>query len=330
MPEITLPIVDVAPFLGGTQEDKLRVARSFGNAFETVGFAVIVGHGVPEELLTDTYGAMTGFFDEPLDTKINYSPPEKAKARGYLPMGIESVAKTLSGESPPDLCEALVFGAPNHEGEPGHKPNFYPANPAGLKALVSRYTEEIVNLNAALMRLSALALDLPENYFDAMYADPSLTLRFVNYPDQAEEPLPGQLRYGEHHDYGAITILRQDAAPGGLQVRDFDGVWKEARVVPQSFVINVGDLLSRWTNDRWHSTLHRVSNPSRHLTGSTRRLSMVAFTGPSADTLVSAIPTCITPENPAKYEPVNAGDYIMAKIRSSHEIATTKKMGAAQ
>lgn len=330
MAEITLPIVDIAPFLAGTEEDKLRVAKAFGNAFETVGFAVIVGHGVPEELLTDTYGTMTRFFDEPLDTKLNYSPPEKTKGRGYLPMGIESVAKTLSGETPPDLCEALVFGAPHHEGEPGHSPNFYPTNPAGLDHLVTRYTSEIVRLNAALMRLSALALDLPEDYFDAMYADPSLTLRFVNYPDQAEEPLPGQLRYGEHHDYGAITILRQDAAPGGLEVRDLDGVWKEARVVPESFVINVGDLLSRWTNDRWQSTLHRVSNPSRQLTGSTRRLSMVAFTGPSADTLVSALPTCITAESPAKYEPVKSGDYIMAKIRSSHAITTTEKMRAAR
>ncbi|WP_072395414.1 2-oxoglutarate and iron-dependent oxygenase domain-containing protein [Hyphomicrobium sp. CS1GBMeth3] len=322
MSEITLPIVDIAPFLSGSSEDKIRVARSFGNAFETVGFAVIVGHGVPEELLTETYDVMTRFFDEPLETKLSYSPPEKTKGRGYLPMGIESVAKTLSGETPPDLCEALVFAAPHHEDELDRKHNFYPTNPSGLTDLVSHYTGEMVRLNADLMRLSALALDLPEDYFDSMYADPALTLRFVNYPDQEDEPLPGQLRYGEHHDYGAITILRQDAAPGGLQVRDFDGIWKEARVVPRSFVINVGDLLSRWTNDRWRSTLHRVSNPSRKLTGSTRRLSMVAFTGPSADTLVTAIQTCVAPENPAKYEPVNAGDYIMAKIRASHEIGT--------
>lgn len=325
MPEMTLPIVDIAPFIKGDAADKAEVAKAFAHAFETVGFAVITGHGVPEALLDDTYAAMSRFFEEPLETKLGYSPPEKAKGRGYLPMGIESVAKTLKGETPPDLCEALVFGAPHHEGEPGHKPNFYPREPEGLAVLVARYTEEIVKLNDALMRLSALALDLPEDYFAPMYADPSLTLRFVHYPDQEEEPLPGQLRYGEHHDYGAITILRQDAAPGGLEVRDLDGVWKEAKVVPGSFVINVGDLLSRWTNDRWQSTLHRVSNPSRQLTGSTRRLSMVAFTGPSADTLVEAIPTCVSADKPAKYEPVLAGEYIMAKIRSSHEIAPKAK-----
>ena len=321
MAEMNLPIVDIAPFIHGDSEARAKVARAWGNAFETVGFAVIVGHGVPEKLVTDTYDAMTAFFDRPLDEKLGYTPPEQAKGRGYLPMGIESVAKTLSGETPPDLCEALVFGAPHHEGEPGHKPNFYPAQPPQLAGLVKDYTREILALNAHLMTLSALALDLPESYFDPMYADPSLTLRFVNYPDQEEEPKPGQLRYGEHHDYGALTILRQDAAPGGLEVMDFDGKWKEAKVVPESFVINVGDLLSRWTNDRWRSTLHRVSNPSRGLTGSTRRLSMVAFTGPAGDTEVTALPSCVTDANPAKYEPVQAGAYIMAKIRSSHEIA---------
>ena len=320
MAELTLPIVDVAKFLEGTAEGKAKVAREFADAFESVGFAVITGHGIPENLVEELYDATTSFFAESLDTKLTYSPPEASKSRGYLPMGMESVAKTLKGETPPDLCEALVFGAPHHEGEQGHTPNYYPETPTALAGLVSDYTTEVLKLNAALMRLSALALELDEDYFAPMYVDPSLTLRFVNYPDQSSEPLPGQLRYGEHHDYGAITILRQDAAPGGLEVQGLDGQWYEARVVPNSFVINVGDLLSRWTNDRWRSTLHRVSNPARTLTGSTRRLSMVAFTGPANDTVVNALPSCVSDTQPAKYDSVVAGDYIMAKIRASHEL----------
>lgn len=322
MSDFTLPIVDIEPFLNGDPKDKTEVARAFGNAFETVGFAVITGHGVSEIMLGETYSAMSGFFDTSLDDKMAYSPPEKAKGRGYLPMGIESVSRTLNGETPPDLCEALVFSAPHHVDTPSENANYYPTTPAGIKELVDSYALEIVKLNSALMRLSALALDLPEDYFDMVYADPSLTLRFVHYPDQPEPPLPGQLRYGAHHDYGALTILRQDAAPGGLEVRDEDGEWKEAPVVPESFVINVGDLLARWTNDRWRSTLHRVSNPARDLTGSTRRLSMVAFTGPEAATEVSAIPTCISDSNPSRYGPVQAGAYIMSKIASSHDISS--------
>ncbi|MEM5475742.1 2-oxoglutarate and iron-dependent oxygenase domain-containing protein [Pacificibacter sp. AS14] len=323
MAEFTLPIVDISPFLEGTAAGKERVVCEFADAFESVGFAVITGHGVPEILTNGLYDAATEFFQEPFDAKMTYSPPEAAKSRGYLPMGMESVAKTLKGETPPDLCEALVFGAPHHEGEEGHSANFYPETPASLAGLVTEYTDAILTLNAALMRLSALALDLPEDYFAPMYADPSLTLRFVNYPDQDTDPLPGQLRYGEHHDYGAITILRQDAAPGGLEVMALDGTWHEAKVIPESFVINVGDLLSRWTNDRWRSTLHRVSNPARTATGSTRRLSMVAFTGPAGDTTVSALPSCVSQDAPAKYEPVSAGDYIMSKIRASHDLAKT-------
>jgi len=175
-------------------------------------------------------------------------------------------------------------------------------------------------LTECLARMSALALDLPETFFDAAYQDPALVLRFVNYPDQPEPPLPGQMRYGEHHDYGALTILRQDAAPGGLQIKDTDGVWKEAGVLPESFVINVGDLMARWTNNRWRSTLHRVSNPDRGLTGSTRRLSMVAFTGPNEQWEVSCLPSCTDAEHPALFEPVKAGDYVLAKITQSMEL----------
>ncbi|TFF23227.1 isopenicillin N synthase family oxygenase [Jiella endophytica] len=320
MAEIALPLVDLSSFIGGDAAARANVAREFTKAFETVGFAVVVGHGIPEPLIDETYAAMTAFFDASFEAKSAYTPPEKAKGRGYLPMGIESVGKTLAGETPPDLCEALVFGAPHREGRPGHRPNFYPEQPPELAGLVKRYSAEILKLNAHLVQLMALALDMEEDALDPLHTDPALTLRFVNYPDQVEEPKPGQLRYGEHHDYGTLTILRQDAAPGGLEIRDFDGVWKEATVVPGSFVINVGDLLARWTNDRWRSTLHRVSNPPRGLTGSTKRLSMVAFTGPNEDAEITVLPTCRSEDAPAKYPPVKAGEYILSKIAASHEI----------
>lgn len=316
--QFALPIVNLSSFLNGEETDKRAVAKEFAKAFEGTGFAIITDHGIPEKLADDVYGAMTDFFDQPLEIKQQYTPGEKAKGRGYLPMGIESVAKTLKGETPPDLCEALVFAAPHRPSSKAH--NIWPDQPENISPLVEEWTRELVALNANLVRLSALALDLPEDYFQDAYADPSLTLRFVNYPDQEMPPKPGQLRYGEHHDYGALTILRQDSAPGGLEIRDDDGVWKEAPVIPNSFVINVGDLLARWTNNRWRSTLHRVSNPSRDLTGSTKRLSMVAFTGPHEDWEVSCLPSCKSDENPEQFEPVKCGEYILSKIMTSHEL----------
>lgn len=316
--QFALPIVNLSSFLHGDETDKRAVAKEFAKAFEGTGFAIIIEHGIPEKLANDVYSAMTDFFDQPLEIKQQYTPSEKAKGRGYLPMGIESVAKTLKGETPPDLCEALVFSMPHRPSSKAH--NIWPDQPEGLSPLIEQWTGKLIELNDSLVRLSALALDLPEDYFKQAYADPSLTLRFVNYPDQEIPPQPGQLRYGEHHDYGALTILRQDSAPGGLEIRDDDGVWKEAPVIPNSFVINVGDLLARWTNNRWRSTLHRVSNPSRDLTGSTKRLSMVAFTGPHEDWEVSCLPSCKSDENPEQFEPVKCGEYILSKIMTSHEL----------
>lgn len=320
MAQINLAIVDIEPFIHGDEAARLRVARAFGQAFENTGFAVIVGHGMPDGLADRTYAAMQQFFAEPYAWKNSWTPPEQAKGRGYLPVGIESVARTLTGETPPDLCEALVFGAPHREEQPGSRPNIWPDRPAGLADLVERYSSAMLKLNAHLMKMAALGLDLPESYFDPYYADPAMTLRFVHYPDQEVPPRPGQLRYGEHHDYGALTILRQDAAPGGLEIMDLDGVWKEAGVVPDSFVINVGDLMARWTNNRWCSTLHRVSNPDRGLTGSTARLSMVAFTGPNEQSAVECLPSCTGPDNPPQFEPVKAGDYIRSKIAASMDL----------
>lgn len=320
MAQMKIAVVDIDPFIHGDDVSRKHTARAFGDAFETTGFAVIVGHGVPETLATDLYDGVTEFFLEPYEEKARYIPPEQTKGRGYLPVGIESVAKTLTGETPPDLCEALVFAAPHREAA-GGRPNIWPARPARLRPIVTEWTRQIVKLTDHLAKLSALALDLPESFFDSAYRDPALVLRFVNYPDQPTPPRPGQLRYGEHHDYGALTILRQDAAPGGLQIKDSDGEWKEAGVVPESFVINVGDLMARWTNNRWRSTLHRVTNPDRGLTGSTRRLSLVAFTGPNENHEVACLPSCTDAEHPALFEPVKAGDYVMAKLRASMELS---------
>lgn len=320
--DMDLAIVDLAPFIDGDETARGKVGRAFGHAFETTGFAVIVGHGVPAALASDLYASLKRYFAQPLATKRCDTPPEKTKARGYLPTGMESVAKTLSGETPPDLCEAFVFSAP-HRQLSATQPNIWPAQPPELKGLVETWCAQMVRLTERLSRLSALALDLPEDHFAESYADPSLVLRFVHYPDQPEPPAKGQLRYGAHHDYGGLTILRQDSAPGGLQIRDAQGVWREAGVVPDSFVINVGDLMSRWTNGRWRSTLHRVSNPDRSLVGSTARLSMVAFTGPNENTEVACLPSCCDAEHPPRFAPVQAGEYVLRKLTASHDIAAT-------
>jgi isopenicillin N synthase-like dioxygenase len=321
MGRLAVPVVDLAAFTFGRGVERAQAAGAFGRAMEESGFVTIVNHGVPSGLVRGTYDETMAFFDLPEAEKRRYTPPEQAKTRGYLPLRIESVAATLDGKTPPDLCEALVFASLQRERSGTGLPNYWPTEPAALAGNVNAWFDAMLGLARQLMQISALALDLPEDWFEPYYKQPSLTLRFVHYPDQPEPPEEGQLRYGAHHDYGGLTILRQDEAPGGLQIRDLSGHWHDVQPMPDSFVINVGDLMSRWTNGRWRSTLHRVMNPARELTGSTRRLSMVAFTGPNGSTEISALPTCVSAANPARYEPVNAQAYVMAKITASHDLA---------
>jgi isopenicillin N synthase-like dioxygenase len=320
MAALVVPVVDVGAFRGADPAGRVAVARSFGRALEETGFVTITGHGVPRELVQGTYDSVRRFFDLALAEKRRFTAPERAKTRGYLPLGIESVAATLTGKTPPDLCEALVFASLQRERAGKSAPNYWPDHPPELAGLVQAYFDAMLGLTHTLMRMAALALDLPETWFDEAYGEPGFTLRFVNYPDQPHPPEPGQLRYGAHHDYGGLTILRQDDAPGGLQICAAQGAWHDVPPHPDSFVINVGDLMSRWTNGRWRSTLHRVLNPDRALTGSTQRLSMVAFTAPSATTEVRVLPSCVSEDRPAQYEPVNAQAYVQAKIAASHAL----------
>jgi isopenicillin N synthase-like dioxygenase len=321
---LAVPVIALGAFRQGGRRERLAVARDFGSAMEQAGFATVTQHGVPEELVQSTYAAVRAFFALSEQEKRRHTAPEQAKGRGYLPMKIESVAATLDGRTPPDLCEALVFASLQRERKGAGLPNFWPEQPAALAGLVNAYFDAMLALSRDLMHLSALALDLPQDWFDAMYEEPSLTLRFVNYPDQEDPPEAGQLRYGAHHDYGGLTLLRQDQAPGGLQVCDLARAWHDVPPHPDSFVINVGDLMSRWTNGRWRSTLHRVINPPRALTGSTRRLSMVAFTGPNGATEVSCLPTCTDAAHPPKFAPVNAQAYVQAKLAASHDLAPAR------
>jgi isopenicillin N synthase-like dioxygenase len=316
-----IPVIDIAPSRSGDRGDRLRVAAAFGDALENVGFATIVGHGIEESLIGATYAALREFFALPMADKMRSCPPEQAKSRGYLPLGIESVATTLDAEAPPDLCEALVFASLARPPSLAAKAVIWPEHPVGLRDLVLRYNGAVDALGKHLVRLSALALMLDEAFLAGYFAVPSMVLRFVNYPDQPVPPLPGQLRYGAHHDYGGLTILRQDEAPGGLEVCDAGGAWHQVPPSPGGFVINVGDLLSRWTNGRWRSTLHRVVNPGRELTGSTQRLSMVAFFSPNEASEITCLPSCTSGANPPRWPTVQAGEYIRAKIQKSMEIS---------
>jgi isopenicillin N synthase-like dioxygenase len=304
-----VPIIDLTPFRAGT--DRPAVVARIAAACETSGFLIVVGHGVDQDVIDRMYAMTRAFFQQPLDEKLEIKVNDTAP-NGYRPPQSSNLAGSLDKSAPPDLCEFFSI----NRFSPGPDRNQWPAGRPGFEEAWKAYYGAMEHLAVTIMHAFALALDLPENWFDDKI-DEHITTMFANhYPPQDVPPLPGQLRLGAHTDFGSLTILYQDDAPGGLQVQDHDGEWRDAPAVPGAFVVNIGDLMARWTNDRWVSTMHRVVNPER-ADASKSRISLPFFHQPNADAVIECIPTCATPDNPPKYEPVTSGEWRDTKIKKS-------------
>jgi isopenicillin N synthase-like dioxygenase len=332
-----VPVIDIAPYLAGTPEGKRRVAEELGRACREVGFYVIVGHGVDPGLVEQIENVSREFFDLPLDEKKKLHIGNAAGAVGYAAVGDTALAYTRGQVAPPDLNESFQIAKVDVTDDPyfqsesarGLVPkNRWPERPAALKSIYTKYYLRMGALAADLMRLSALALGLPETYFDDKIDRHISRLNVRLYPVQKIAPLPGQLRAAAHSDYGTVTILKPGDTVGGLQVADGNGNWHDVPMIPGSFVINQGDLMARWTNDRWLSTLHRVANPPDEAKGGSRRMSIVFFHHPNYDATVSCLPTCAESGVAPTYEPITVSDYYSMK-KSQQRMARAKALESA-
>jgi isopenicillin N synthase-like dioxygenase len=304
----SIPEIDLGPFISGA--DKLAVARAVGGACEEIGFCTITGHGVPAAVTQNLYTSARAFFDLPDDQKRQLKM--QANGAGYSPLQGETLAASLGQSAPADLKESLNIGAEMNA-------NVWPPQPPALRRAAVDYFNALVELSATLMRVFALALELPEDFFADKINRHRSFLRIINYPDQPEAPQPGQLRAGAHTDYGTLTILKTEDAPGGLQVRNREGEWMDVPALPDSFVVNLGDLMQYWTNDKWASTLHRVVNPPRDRALGSRRQSIAFFHNPNPDALVAPLATCIAPGETAKYPPITAGEHLAQKTGKAYQ-----------
>ncbi len=304
MSPTVVPVIDIAPFLEGSPEGKRQVAEQVGRACTEIGFLTIVGHGVSRELIQQTYDVSRRFFDLPSEEKNRVRV--NSQGVGYVPLQVEALAASLGQKTPGDLKESLNIGRDfNHD--------LWPANPPELRQIWQEYFTTLNGLGAAIMQIFATALELPEHYFDDKIDPPQAFMRVINYPDQPEDPLPGQLRAGAHSDYGTLTILRSENVVGGLQVLDKAGNWVDVVTVPDSFVINIGDMMQLWTNDRWVSTVHRVINPPRDKNLGSRRQSIVFFHSPNENTLIECLDSCASADSPPRYAPILAGEHLRLK-----------------
>lgn len=324
----TIPTIDIAPFLTGDPSGKPEVAKAFAEACRTIGFAVISGHGIPAETLTEVFQQGFAFFDQPDEVKARWHPTGEAKQRGYHGIATRGLSATLGKDAPKDLRESVFLGplddhsmayAGVPEAATAYAPNLIPDQPVGAdKALTGAY-RAFERLSADLLRIVAVGLEMPEDHFAALIDRHFSILSAHHYPALTEPPLPGQLRTGAHTDYGALTILAMTEARGGLEVQMADGSWAPVAPQPGELVVNLGDMMQRWTNDRWVSTMHRVVTPDDLNDAMSRRMSIGYFMHPNFDAEIRCIPTCLSDGAAPRYSPITAGGHIRAKIEASHK-----------
>jgi isopenicillin N synthase-like dioxygenase len=200
-------------------------------------------------------------------------------------------------------------------------PNVWPKRPAQMRTIWEAYARACDSFTRDLLRICARALDLPESWFDDKVDRPISPLKAQHYPKLERPPKPGQVRSGAHTDFGTLTLLQAEDKPGGLQIMGKDDRWHDVKPVPGAYIVNLGDMMGRWTNDRWRSTLHRVVNPPLDAGAAARRLSIVYFHTPNYDALIECIPTCADARHPAKYSPIRAGDHLAEKLQQVDSVA---------
>lgn len=310
----TLPLIDIAPLYGTDSAAWRDVATQIDTACRDWGFFYITGHGIPPERIDALLAAAKAFFALPEAEKLKIDITRTAHHRGYGAIATEQLDPT----QPSDLKETFDMGfhmAADHPevlaGKPLRGPNRHPDLP-GWAALMEQHYADMQALAQTLLRAVALALGIERDFFDARFAEPISVFRMIHYPPRHTAHSADQPGAGAHTDYGCVTLLYQDDA-GGLQVRNVHGEWIDAPPIPGSFVVNIGDMMARWSNDRYTSTPHRVISPL-----GVHRYSMPFFAEPHPDTEISCLPNCSSADNPPKYPPVTSAEYLLSRFADTY------------
>lgn len=298
--ENALPVIDVSGLRSAEPADRREVAGNIRAACLDLGFMYIVGHGVPQELRAAMFEQTAAFFALPMDRKMAMDMKYSVGNAGYESMRTQ----TLESGAPPDLKEGLFIGEELPLDHPrvvaggfNLGPNRWPDGMPGFRETMNAYVAEMLDLGETLMRGIALSLDLDESFFDEYCTEPLFGLRPLHYPPQPANAHPDEKGCGAHADFGGITMLMQDDN-GGLQVMGADGEWIHAPPMADSYIVNLGDMIARWTNDRYRSTLHRVVNFSGK-----ERYSIPFFYSGRLDHEVAALPGCLEPGETPRYPP---------------------------
>jgi isopenicillin N synthase-like dioxygenase len=307
IPFESIPLIDFAPMSKDDVSDRQRVADQIRQACLEVGFFYIKNHGVDQAIVDQAFAQTKRFFSLPLEEKMTIHISKSSNHRGYVPFLEEQVDVTAA----PDLKEALDFSLELPANDPDvlagkwlYGPNVYPANLPGFQEAIERYYAELRQLGSKIFRAFALALNLPEIFFEDKITKPLAQLRLSHYPPCLGEINDRQISLGAHTDYECFTILTQEEVEG-LQVLNSASEWIKVPPIPGTFIINIGDQMARWTNDLFQSNIHRAVNRSNR-----ERYVTTLFFAPNYDTVIEAFPTCVSSQELARYVPISAGDFI--------------------
>jgi isopenicillin N synthase-like dioxygenase len=305
-----IPSVDLSDFLSEDPKRKQKFIDEIGKAYEEIGFVALKGHFLDDTLVNNLYSEVKRFFDLPLEIKHKYEIPGIGGQRGYVSFGKESA----KGKKEGDLKEFWHFGQYVEDNpklaqeypdnvEVGELPEF---NAVGKKTY--RMLEKTAKY---VLRALALHLGLEETYFDQYIHNGNSILRPIHYPPITQEPKDA-VRAAAHGDINLITLL-MGAQGKGLQVQNHKGEWIDAIAEPDELMINVGDMLSRHTNNKLKSTIHRVVNPPRELWG-TSRYSIPFFMHPISEMKLDVLEKCVDDNHPKKFEDITAGEFLNERL----------------
>lgn len=307
-PATEIPVLDLGPYMAGEDGSLEALAAALRHAQEDVGFFYIVNHGVPKHLITGAYGALRRFFAMPTEEKLKLRVT--AQSVGFVPAkSTVYVTSTVNANTKPDLNEVVLYTRERGPGHPRHGERFHGPNPwpdetvlPGFRDTMLAYYDAAEALGRSLLPVYARALDLPADWFDPYFEDPMWTTRNGWYPGalDAEE---NQFGLSPHRDHSFITLLPLSEEPG-LQILTPGGEWIAAEQIEDAIIVNTGEFMHRWTNGRFIATPHRVVPPKHD------RYSIAFFFNPTCDTMAEPLPTCISEENPPRFEPVSMRDYL--------------------
>jgi isopenicillin N synthase-like dioxygenase len=309
----SLPIIDFEPFRTGDDNEKLQVAKQVDLACKNFGFFMLSGHGLNQTMLDKTFRAAKTFFDLPVEQKEKISIDQSPVHRGWYRLGEEVLDQTENPQG--DFKEGVKIGnecGPEHPrvlaGTALHGSNQWP-NIDGWQTTMEACYDACSTLSRQLMQAFAIGLNLDAEFFDKWLTEPMATLSPIYYPPQP----PGQLSAGAHTDFGCLTLLIQSKV-AGLEVFSKPSGWIAVPVMEDHIVINIGDMMARWTNDCYPSTLHRVRNRS-----GLERQSLAFFFDPDPNADLSPLPGCLENDQTPHYSQATCVEHLVEKINQSFD-----------